>query len=653
MFKTTVSRIALLACLTALPATTAAAADGDQDRFALGEVVIAGRALDGTRLGGAEVDAEDLRKFDKTALDQALDLVPGANSGNTGGSRNERVIYIRGFDRLQTTISIDGVRVYLPADNRLDYGRFLTADLSEVQVSKGYVSVLDGPGGVGGAVNLVTRKPAAPFEAEATASATFDGDGTYNGYGVSGRIGGRWDKFYVQGSGARTERDHFALSDDFTPTPAEDGGDRDKSDTEDYSFNLKAGFTPNATDEYALSYIKQSGAKNAPIHVTDPANSRFWKWPYWDIDSLYFLSDTRLGDRSRLKTRIYRNTFRNLLAAYDDVTQTTQTLPRAFNSYYDDTAYGAVVRYDIDLDKVNTLRGAFHYRRDEHNERQDGFVRVNGPPTTNAPFSEPWQKTEEDTFSLALEDTQKVSDKIDLVVGVSYDWTDLKQADEISVFASGSTVNLVPVSFPLNGMDAMGAQGALTYRFESGARLYASISSRTRFPTLMERFSTRFGTAVPNPGIGPERATNYEIGGSTRIGANAKLEGAVFDSELTDALVSVPVTLPAPIGAVTQNQNVASARYYGVEGSIEARLSDRVTLGGNYTHIERDYDDPTNPGLKPIGVPRDKALVYVDWRPVHGLTVTPSIEAASDRWTVTSSSTISPALFYRTGRYTL
>jgi hypothetical protein len=42
MFKTTVSRIALLAGLTALPAATAAAEEDDQDRFALGEVVIAG-----------------------------------------------------------------------------------------------------------------------------------------------------------------------------------------------------------------------------------------------------------------------------------------------------------------------------------------------------------------------------------------------------------------------------------------------------------------------------------------------------------------------------------------------------------------------------------------------------------------------------------
>ena len=52
---------------------------------------------------------------------------------------------------------LDGVRIYLPADNRLDFARFLTADIAAVQVQKGYASVLDGPGAMGGAINLVTR----------------------------------------------------------------------------------------------------------------------------------------------------------------------------------------------------------------------------------------------------------------------------------------------------------------------------------------------------------------------------------------------------------------------------------------------------------------------------------------------------------------
>ncbi len=73
------------------------------------------------------------------------------------------------------------MRIYLPADNRLDFNRFLTPDLSEIQIQKGYVSVLNGPGGMGGAINLVSRKPTKEIELEGRAGAVFDGRLSYDG----------------------------------------------------------------------------------------------------------------------------------------------------------------------------------------------------------------------------------------------------------------------------------------------------------------------------------------------------------------------------------------------------------------------------------------------------------------------------------------
>ena len=84
-----------------------------------------------------------------------MKLVPGVTSTLDGtGRRNERGIFVRGFGRWQVPLAIDGIRIYLPADNRLDFNRFLTQDLAKIEVQKGYVSVLDGPGGMGGAINL-------------------------------------------------------------------------------------------------------------------------------------------------------------------------------------------------------------------------------------------------------------------------------------------------------------------------------------------------------------------------------------------------------------------------------------------------------------------------------------------------------------------
>ncbi|QYE34709.1 TonB-dependent receptor plug domain-containing protein [Polymorphobacter sp. PAMC 29334] len=148
---------------TSVP-TVAATPAAEDSAFGLGQIVITGHRAEGVSIGGDTIGQEAIYSFNRLGLDDAASLIPGVTSGNSGGSRNERLIFVRGFNRFQVPLTVDGIRVYLPADNRLDYGRFLTPDIAEIQVAKGYVSVLNGPDGMGGAINLVTRKPTKELE---------------------------------------------------------------------------------------------------------------------------------------------------------------------------------------------------------------------------------------------------------------------------------------------------------------------------------------------------------------------------------------------------------------------------------------------------------------------------------------------------------
>ncbi|MEO5586644.1 MAG: TonB-dependent receptor [Novosphingobium sp.] len=226
-------------------------------------------------------------------------------------------------------VSVDGIRVYLPADNRLDFGRFLTPDIAELQVAMGYASVLDGPGAMGGAINLVTRKPTKALEAELRGTLNLDRGADYAGYNVFALLGTKHDTWYAQASFARSIHDHWDLPGRFVATPNENGAARDFSRTQDWRVNAKVGFTPNATDEYTLSYTRQEGAKNAPLHITDSASNislRNWSWPYWNIEGIYFLSATALGDHATLKTRAYWNKYTHLLRSWDNRLQNSQIL---------------------------------------------------------------------------------------------------------------------------------------------------------------------------------------------------------------------------------------------------------------------------------------------------------------------------------------
>ena len=654
-------RLATACTLALLPraafaeeAAPAAADNAEGKAFDLGQIVVQAPATPDAAIGSSSVNHAAIEAFDRNTLDDAANLIPGVSASNSGGSRNERLLYVRGFDRFQVPLSIDGIRVYLPADNRLDYGRFLTQDIAEIQVAKGYASVLDGPGAMGGAVNLVTMKPTKALEAEARVSVDLDSDVDYAGYSAFALLGTRQDKWYAQASFARNFTDHWDLPDSFVPTASENGGERELSRNEDWRLNAKLGFTPNATDEYSISYTRQEGSKLAPLSTVDPVGTqKDWTWPWWNIDSIYFLSRTALGDSLTLKARAYRNGFDNLLSSFDDATETTQTKGKSFNSYYQDVAWGGSAQLDYTVSPADTLSFAAHFRRDQHVEYQESFAPVH--------FTEPPQHNEEDTWSVAAQNVLALSSELTFTAGASYDWRNLHKAEEYGTPPGAPTgAPSALFSYPIKDSDAWNGQGRLDYRPSGETHFYALISSRARFPTIFERFSSRFGGAVSSPDLQAERATNFEVGGDTQTGP-FRLSGAAFYSRLNHTIVAFPeifypctnsTTPPTAPGScagspVTQSRNLGSGDYYGVEAAIDGDLGPTLTVGANYTWVHRDLKDPTNPDFEATGVPDSKGFIYADWHPLRGLRVLPNLELASNRWTANTAGT----LYFRTGSY--
>ncbi|MGE0450442.1 MAG: TonB-dependent receptor plug domain-containing protein [Vicinamibacterales bacterium] len=607
--------------------------------FRLGEIVNVGGTASGLPgVGGAVITKTEAWTFERATLDQAVNLAPGVSSTmDTNGRRNEADIFVRGFGRWQVPLMIDGVRVYLPADNRLDFGRFLTANIAAVQIQKGYASVLDGPGAMGGAINLVTATPTRALEIDGGISAgNRDDFGSSNGYVL---LGTRRERFYLQTGAAYSNRDHWTLSNRYSPTAGslQPAGDRIGSDTSDWSVNLKAGLTPNATDEYTLNFSKQSGEKGAPLNVFNnppaPPNS-FWRWPYWDVQNVSLLTHTQIGSSSYIRGKVYRNAFKNGLDAYDDATYTTQAANGRFTSPYDDQAYGAGAEFGSTPTKADTIKAAFSYRRDIHNEQQ-----VSRPGNPALRSTEPNQRQSQYTWSIAAENTAHLSPRLDLVAGVSVEKYAITRAEDYS-----SARGLF--QYPRGGADAVNGQGAVVWRYSTAAQLHASVSSRARFPVIFELYSTRFGTATPNPTLGPERATNVELGWKKNPSRPVHVEGAIFYSDVRDIIQTV--VLP---DSTTQAHNVGTGEFYGLEIAASAPLGARLTVGGNYTLVHRTIRDALQPNLRATGVPTHKAFVFTTWRALDRLRITPSLDLAGDRW---SDVNPAPAFPYaRLGAYTL
>ncbi|WP_252088866.1 TonB-dependent receptor plug domain-containing protein [Pseudomonas sp. MWU13-3659] len=257
-----------LAALAAM-ATSAAPAADPQAPFTLGEIRVAAPQDDKLATGSSVVEAADMRLHDRETVDKALALAPGVNVAYMGG-RAEQVVFVRGFDRLQVPVFIDGVPTYVPYDGNIDLGRFTTYDLSRIEVAKGFSSLLYGPNTLGGAINLVTRRPTQAFEGEVGGGLELTDHGNVNAYRSYVNAGSNQGNWWMQGGVSYVDYDYTLLPDDFRPTNNQQGeGRRENSDKRDGKFSFKLGLTPNDTDEYVLGYVQQQGRKGQPPYAGD------------------------------------------------------------------------------------------------------------------------------------------------------------------------------------------------------------------------------------------------------------------------------------------------------------------------------------------------------------------------------------------------
>ena len=588
-----------LACLGygMAPALAAAA---DLAPVELGTVVVtAARSADRGTIhrdqAASGVSRDDFQTFNRETVADALDLLPGMIIASNG--RNEKTISARGYDSRQMPIFVDGIPLYVPYDGYVDLGRFRTADLAAIQLAKGMSSMMYGPNTLGGAINLLTRKPSRPFEGEVRV-----GGGSGQLHQGSVNLGTRQDSWYLQAGADYASQDYFRLSGDFAPTAIEDGGKRLNSDHLDIKKSVKLGWLPREGDEYALGYIDQHGAKGQPPTVDPAAGPRYWRWPYWDKQSVYLLSTTRLSDSESLKLRVYHDTYANGIVNYKDGSY-EQVLAKVLNtttgeSYYDDSSNGASVELESRWLAGHTLKALVYAKRDTHRE-SDG-------QTNGATFRD-------SIGSLALEDQYRLGSNTQLVAGVSRDT--LKPTE--------SGMYRLPAEKTLNNAQ-LGVYHDLT-----DSRVYASIAGKSRLPTLKDRYSLRMGSTIENPDLQPERSRNYEIGYQGEPWANGNLDAALFYSDIRYLIQSVSNVQPGK----SQMQNVGHVTAQGLELSLKQRLERGLTLGGAYTLLSRDNRSNAD---RLTGTPRNKLTGYAEWNFAAAWRAVWLTQYESSRWSSNS-----------------
>ncbi len=579
-------------------ATSANDSSDYQSIFELGEITVTGSP---DRTVNSSLSYQTIEKFNKTDLSNTLNILPGVNIANVG-PRNESVVYVRGFDLRQVPVYIDGVPVYVPYDGYVDMGRFTSFDLAKVNVSKGFTSILYGSNTMGGAINLITRKPVKAFEINGRAG-VFSGDG----FRWNINAGSRLARFYYQVGISQLKQDTYPLSRDFQPRQYQQTGSRENAYRNDSKISVKAGFTPNETDEYVIGYINQKGEKGTPPYVGNDAAvaTRFWQWPEWNKQSLYFISNTAVGKKNHIKTRLYYDTFVNSLFSYDDTTYTTQTRGYAFQSFYDDYTLGGNVEFETRTFTNNILKINAQYKRDIHREND---------------LNEPVQTFVDNTLSVGVENIYQITPKLSVIPGIAFNIRNNETAQEY--LADQQQL----ADYAASKNNALNAQIGLFWDINARHSLKTSLARKTRFATIKDRYSYRMGQAIPNPDLNAEVALNFDLSYTGRLTDNLSLEASVFNSGISDIIQRVDNVEPNKF----QLQNAGKARFYGAEAGLNYKITQGLLLGSNYTYLKRE--NKTNPDILFTDVPSGKFFAYVDYTFLKSASLLLSFEHNSKRY---------------------
>lgn len=580
--------------------------------FQLGTIeVVAPRAQSAAAIED-QVRGSQLREAGHVDVSQALAAVPGLTITH-GGSRNEAGLTIRGFDLRQVSLFVDGIPVYVPYDGTMDLRRFTTFDASLITVAKGFSSVLYGPNAMGGAINVVTRRPAAALEVSGSA-------GAMSGSGYLGdlALGTRHATWYAQASGSVLDQQDFPLSADYQPVRVQPAGDRLNARRQDWRASGKLGFTPRATDEYAFVVASQHGEKGNPPYTghLPGVSVRYWQWPQWDKDEIYVLTRTALPWKSLLQGRVYYDRFQNQLFAYDDSTYTTMKRRSSFKSFYDDPTVGSSLEWAVPTGERNTARVSFQGKFDRHQEHNLG---------------EPVRRVDDFSLTYAGEDTWNVCGPLTVVLGTSYS---VRRTPTAQTLQGGAVVGL-----PTGSNSAWNGEGALVWDNRFGS-VRGSVAQRTRFATMKDRYSYKSGTAIPNPVLRPEAATHYELACKGTPHAGWQAQAAVFYSRIADLIQIVDAVAVVNGTSVSQTRNVGDARSAGFELGFGGQLLPRLGLGTAYSFVDRKNLDA--PAIKPVGAPRHVVSAYVDLTAIPRLDLRANVAGYGERYATSAGVTLPP-----------
>ncbi|MGD0623858.1 MAG: TonB-dependent receptor [Thermodesulfobacteriota bacterium] len=601
----------LLGVLPLQRGAAAAETEEGSDTYTLGEIVVSGKR-DGVEASQTvyTVTAEDIRNKNARTLDQAISLLPGVNI-RVGGEGVPR-IDIRGFRTRHVLLLLNGVPLNSAFDQQFDPTIIPTENIAEIKLTAGASSVLYGQGGLGGVINIITKKGTKGLHGVISGET-----GDHEPYLARASISGGKDKIDYFLSGSSSKVNGFPLSGDFTPTGEQGSGYRNNSDRERNNVFGNLGFTPTKDLLLGLSFSYTEGSFGKPSSVTNDPFDPFASPPKYErIDhfegfSVQAAGDYAVTDRLSLRGWAFMNQLKQNDNLYDNGNFNSFNLVAgSFQERVTTSINGVSLQPKYDLGKAGGVTLALAGEWDSW--KNDGLQTT--APNTFAPVNADKSLA---IYSAAVEYEVSPLQGLGLVAGYGYYWqarNELTQ-DDYSLLAGAH------------------------YDLFADTRLRASFKRNIRFPSLGDLYDLTQG----NPNLVPEVAYTYEGGVDQKLPLNSVVRLTGYYTDAKNLIQNDQVA-----GRFT---NLAEVRFTGVEVAAATQCVRGLFLRASYTYL--NAEDKSRAGRDQLQYsPRDKVAMEGKYDFDFGLSPYLSILYVGNQYFYTKNS-ITPVQKAKLNDYTL
>lgn len=542
-------------CLSNLPAQAENSEESGTQTIKLDELVITAtrkeekiRNLPGSV---AVISRDEIEQSDAKEVPELLKSIPGVTFGDSYGNGTQFSFGLRGVNPgrcNKVLVMVNGVPM-----NSGSTGTVFWRDLppleqiEKIEVVKGPVSTLYGGFGIGGAVNIITKR--GPITPKTKVKTTF---GSKSESRTSVETGGNLEgKFSYQVGYSHGQGDGFREHSEF---------EADKVSTK-----LGLSVTERADVELDVSYVKNEHQVPGKITLED-----FEEDPT-QAESLLGMSDLERV----LASLVYRHDVWEDDNLRVSCYYHTYELDYKFPSYstghyfYDVDTLGGEFQYTLNhslFGRNNTLIFGPTVRFDSA-ETQAYTVTSDGETTDTLKAD---NVADPMFWAMYIQDEYHVTDRLIMTLGIRYDEAQFENEDHLN-----------PDNDVETDMDAWSPKFGLAYKLFDHTTLFANVGKGFAPPTV----SKLYGTSG-NPDLDPETATNYEVSMRTMPVSWFDLTTTIYQMDVEDEIIGAE----QPDGS-SKNVNAGETRHRGVEAELNLYLPWGISPFLNATFQEVVFTD--------------------------------------------------------------